>query len=182
MILNQGTKKWRSSESQVRKRVREENSAKNVSPSVLWDAKGTLLVNYLKTGKTISQDYYCNLFDQLHMKIHEKMPNLKKKKVILHQDNASTPPAHKTVPKITEIKYELQHSLYLADLAPSDFWLVPHLKKFLRGYRFSANNEVIAEINGNFTDLRENHYRDRISKLENHWNKFVKVKEDRTEK
>jgi len=39
----------------------------------------------------------------------------------------------------------LEHPPYSPDLAPSDFWLFPHLKKFLRGKRFS-NEEVIAAV------------------------------------
>jgi len=64
---------------------------------------------------------------------------LQKKKIIFHQDNA---PAHKsvlTMAKIKELQFELlEHPPYPPDLALSDFWLFPHLKKFFRGKRFSS--------------------------------------------
>ena len=36
----------------------------------------------------------------------------------------------------------LPHPAYSPDLAPSDFWLFPKLKKFLKGQRFSTDDEV----------------------------------------
>ena len=63
--------------------------------------------------------------------------------------------------KINELKYELlEHSPYSPDLAPSDFWLFSHLKKCVRGKRFSYNDEVIAAVDEYFADLPEKHYRD----------------------
>ena len=142
--------------------------------SVFWDAKGILLVDYLQPGKSINSEYYCNLLDQLHDKIREKRPSLQKKKIIFHQDNAPAHAAQKTIAKITDLKYELlQHPTYSPDLAPSDFWLFSHLKKFMRGKHFSSNEEAIAAVDEYFEDLPEKHYRDGIHKLEERWNKCV---------
>ena len=147
------------------KRVRVQKSARKVLASVFWDAKGILLVDYLQTGKTINSEYYCNLLDQLDAKIREKRPGLQKKKIHFHQDNAPAHTAQKTITKITELKYELlQHSPYSPDLAPSDFWLFPHLKKFLRGKHFSSNEEVIAVLEEYFAVLAESHFHDGINK------------------
>jgi Transposase. len=54
-------------------------SAGKVTASVLWNAKGILLINYLEKGRSITSKYYSNLLDQLDVKIH-KRPHLKKKK------------------------------------------------------------------------------------------------------
>jgi len=94
-----------------------------------------------------------------------------KKKKIFHQDNA---PAHKSVlgmGKLSDLHYKLlKHPPYSPDLAPSDFCLFPKLKLFLAGQRFSLNQEAIAAVEGYFTDLMKNHYRDGIMALEHHWN------------
>jgi len=38
-------------------------------------------------------------------------------------------------------------SPYSSDLAPSDYYLFPNMKKWLAGRRFYSNEEVIAETN-----------------------------------
>jgi len=175
-------KEWTEVGTLAPKRVRVQKSAKKVMASVFWDAKGILFVDYLQTGKTINTEYYCNLLHKLDAKIREKRPGLQKKKIIFHQDNA---PAHKsvlTMAKINELKFELlEHPPYSPDLAPSDFWLFPHLKKFLRGKRFSSNEEVIATVEGYFAGLPENHFKDGIHKLEDRWNKCVELLGEYTE-
>ena len=121
----QEAKEWCEPGTSAPKRVRVHKSAKKVLASVFWDAKGILLVDYLQTCKTINSEYYCNLLDPSDAKIREKRPGLQKKKILFHQDNA---PAH------------------TAQKTPSDFWLFPHLKKFLRRKHFSSNEEVIAVL------------------------------------
>lgn len=178
----QEAKEWCEAGSSAPKRVRVQKSAKKVMASVFWDAKGILLVDYLQTGKTINSEYYRKLLDQLDAKIREKRPGLTKKKIIFHQDNA---PAHKsvlTMAKINELKYDLlEHPPYSPDLAPSDFWLFSHLKKFMRGKHFSSNDEVIAAVDEYFADLPENHYRNGIHKLEERWNKCIELLGEYTE-
>lgn len=65
----QEAKEWCEPGCSASKRVRVRKSAKKVMASVFWDAKGILFVDYLKTGKTINSEYYCNLLNQLKEKI-----------------------------------------------------------------------------------------------------------------
>ena len=139
-------------------------------------------MDYLQTGKTINSEYYCNLLDQLDSKIREKRHGLQKKKILFHQDNAPAHTAQKPITKITELKYELmQHPPYSSDLALSDFWLFPHLKKFLRVKHFSSNEEVIAVVEEYFAGLAESHFHDGINKLEDRWTKCIDLMGDYTE-
>ncbi|UYV79155.1 hypothetical protein LAZ67_17001280 [Cordylochernes scorpioides] len=48
--------------------------------SVFWDVKGILFIDYLEKGRTIRDEYYSNLLDQLNVKICRKRPGLTKKK------------------------------------------------------------------------------------------------------
>ncbi|CAK9833213.1 Histone-lysine N-methyltransferase SETMAR [Anthophora retusa] len=173
---------WRRKEEAAPVKAKTRLSAGKVMASVFWDAKGILLIDYLQTGKTITGEYYSNLLDQLHVKIREKRPGLAKKKIIFHQDNA---PAHRGVlamAKLKELHYELlEHPPYSPDLAPSDFHLFPNLKKFLRGKRFSSNEEVIAAANDYFEELPKNHFREGINELENRWKKCIELKGEYTE-
>jgi transposase len=108
---------------------------------------------------------------------------LRKKKIFFHQDNA---PAHKSVlamGKLRDLHYELlEHPSCSPDLAPCDFSLLPKLKLFLAGQRFSSNQEAIAAVEWYFADLTKNHYRDRIMALEHRCNKCIGLKGDYVEK
>ena len=56
--------------------------------SILWDAEGTLMVNYLQKGQTISEAYYASLLQQLRVKIKLKRRGMLRRGVLFHQDNA----------------------------------------------------------------------------------------------
>lgn len=67
-----------------------------------------------------------------------------KKKVLFHHDNAPVHTCLIAMAKINEFKFELlPNAPYSSDLAPSDYFLFPNLKKWLGGKRF-ANNRVEA--------------------------------------
>jgi hypothetical protein len=85
--------------------------------------------------------------------------------------------------KLRDLHYELlEHLPCSPDLAPSDFFLIPKLKLFLTGQRFSSNHEAIASVEVYFANLTKNHYRDRLMALEHHWNKCISLKGDYLEK
>jgi len=56
------------------------------------------------------------------------------------------------------------------------------VKLFLAGQRFSSNKGAIAAVEGYFTDLTKNHYRDEIMALEHRWNKCISLKRYYVEK
>ena len=98
--------------------------------SVFWDAHGVLFIDYLEKGKTINSEHYIGQLMRLKNEIGEKRLQMKKKKVLFHQDNA---PCHKTLAtmvKLNELSFELlPHPPYSPDLAPSDYYLCADLKK-----------------------------------------------------
>lgn len=86
-----------------------------------------------------------NLLQRLTEEIKTKRPHLVKKEVLLHQDNA---PIIAMV-KINELKFELlPHVPFSPDVAPSNYFLFPNLKKWLGGQIFSNDEEVISAVNG----------------------------------
>ncbi|KAG5322413.1 MOS1T transposase, partial [Pseudoatta argentina] len=63
------------------------------------------------------------------------------KKVLFHHDNAPTH-SFAVVAKLMELRFQLvSHPLYSPDLASSDYYLFPNLKKWLAGRRFYSNQE-----------------------------------------
>ncbi|EGI63744.1 Histone-lysine N-methyltransferase SETMAR [Acromyrmex echinatior] len=104
---------------------------------------------------------------------------MKRKKILFLQDNA---PAHKsitTMAKINDLRLQLlPHPPYSPDLAPSDYYLFPNLKRWLINKKFNSREEIIDAAEEYFADLSENYFSDGIKKLENRWHKCIDLKGD----
>jgi [histone H3]-lysine36 N-dimethyltransferase SETMAR len=151
--------------------------------TVFWDARGIIFVDYLEKGKTITGDYYASFLDQPKNKIEEKRPHLKRKKILFHQDNARVHTCLRSMAKIEELKFELvDHPPYSPDLAPSDFFLFPNLKKWLSGQHFFSNEEVIDRTNAYFEDLPKIYFSDGLKKIEKRLTRCIELQGDYLEK
>ena len=85
--------------------------------------------------------------------------------------------------KIHELRFELlDHPPYSPDLAPSDFFLLPHLKTALGGQRFSSNEEAIIFVNNYFAEKNAEYYSDGLKRWEHRWEKCVELQGDYVEK
>ena len=63
--------------------------------------------------------------------------------ILLLHDNARPHSAAQTQGLITSFRWEqIEHHLYGPDLAPSDFHLFLHLRKFLGGKRFDDDDDL----------------------------------------
>ena len=97
--------------------------------TVFWDAKGVML-DFLPRRSTITGVYYANLLDQLRTAIREKRRGKLSKGVLLQQDKARVHTCKVAMDAVERNGYELKpHPAYSPDLAPSDFFLFPNLKK-----------------------------------------------------
>ncbi|KAF7269830.1 hypothetical protein GWI33_017145 [Rhynchophorus ferrugineus] len=104
-----------------------------------------------ESGWTINSYYNIALLGRLKDEIAEKWPHLKKKKVMLHQNNAPCHKLVKTVAKIHEMGFKLlPYPPHSTDLAPGDYFLFFDLKGTLVGKKYSSNEEVIAETEAYF--------------------------------
>ncbi|EGI57968.1 Histone-lysine N-methyltransferase SETMAR, partial [Acromyrmex echinatior] len=76
--------------------------------------------------------------------------------------------------KLDQLRFELvAHPSYSPDLAPSNYYLFPNLKRWLQGKRFTSNEEVIAETEAYFEGLDVSYYRKGIEMLENRYTKCI---------
>ncbi|XP_023712914.1 histone-lysine N-methyltransferase SETMAR-like [Cryptotermes secundus] len=92
------------------------------------------------------------------------------KGVRLLHDNA---PAHATT-LAASLGYEiLPPPPYSPDLALSDFFLFPQLKKPLRGKRFEDDDDVICAVEDFLNSQNETCYDQDIQQLMHHWGKCV---------
>ena len=98
--------------------------------TVFWDAKGVIMLDFLPKRSTIIGVYYANLLDQLRITIREKCRGKLSKGVLLQEDNAAVHICKDAMDAVEQNGYELiPYPAYLPDLAPSDFFLFPNLKK-----------------------------------------------------
>ena len=111
--------------------------------TVFWDAKGVIMLDFLPKRSTITGVYYANLLDQLRTTLCEKCRGKLSKGVLLQQDNARVHTCKVAMDAVERNGYELiPHPAYSPDLAPSNFFLFPNLKKDIRGLHFRSDEEV----------------------------------------
>ncbi|CAH1962732.1 unnamed protein product [Acanthoscelides obtectus] len=81
------------------------------------------------------------------------------RRIILHQDNASSHTAQKTRQYLTEANVELlDHPPYSPDLSPNDFFTFPKIKNRLHGQRFQSPEEAVDAFKNAVLDLPANEW------------------------
>ena len=144
----QQSMEWREKGSTPPQKFRVQASAGKVMASVFWDCRGILLIDYLPHKQTITGVYYAELISKLREAIKAKRRIMLTRGVLFQQDNAPVHESEVAMSAIHSAGFELiDHPPYSPDLAPSDFFLFPNLKKPLRGIKFSSNEEVKGAVN-----------------------------------
>ena len=132
------------------------------------------MLDFSPQRKTITGVYYANLLDQLRTAIHEKCRGKLSKSVLLQLDNARVHTCKVAMDAVEQNGYELiPHPAYSPDLAPSDFFLFPNLKKDIRGCQFRSDQEVVMAVeewvNGKGPDI----FSSGLMALELRWSKCI---------
>ncbi|KAJ4431874.1 hypothetical protein ANN_20480 [Periplaneta americana] len=98
--------------------------------------------------ETVNADRYCETLRKLQRAIQNKRRGMLTAGVVLLHDNARPHTAWRTAAVLTEFGWELfDHPPYNPDLAPSDFHVFLHLKKFLSsGERFGNDEELKTSV------------------------------------
>ena len=123
------SRQWLRPGSSGPKKFKTQPSAGKVMATVVWDANGVIMLDFLPKRNTITGVYYANLLDQLRTAIREERRGKLSKDVFLQQDNARVHTCKVTMDTVEQNGYELiPHSAYSPDLAPSDFFLFLNLK------------------------------------------------------
>uniref|UniRef100_A0A3Q0RMV0 Tc1-like transposase DDE domain-containing protein n=1 Tax=Amphilophus citrinellus TaxID=61819 RepID=A0A3Q0RMV0_AMPCI len=136
-----------------------------------------------KKGHTINGEYFANLLKQLQKAIKSKRHGKLTKGVLFHQDNA---PPHKSMVAMAAVRncsFELvDHPPYSPNLAPSDYFLFPSMKKHLAGKQYQTDDEVISAVEDFFEGQDERLYTTGIQALQQRWKKRVDRRGDYVEK
>ena len=107
------------------------------------------------------------------------MATFGEEKIPFHDDNASSHISNIAQPKKDELGFEsLPHPRYSPDLAPSDYYLFPNLKRWLCRKRFESNKEVEWEKEGYFGRFDKSYYLEGIEKLNDRWNRCIELKRE----
>ena len=129
------------------KKFKTQPSAGKVMATVFWDAQGIIMLDFLAKKRTITGAYYANLLDQLRTAIREKRRGKLSKGILLQQDNARVHTCKIAMDAAERNGYELiLQPAYSMDLAPSDYFLFPNLKKDIHGLHFRSNKEVVTAV------------------------------------
>ncbi len=100
--------------------------------SMFWDYRGIVLIDWLPEKVTVNSDYYIQVLSNLKEQIKENRRGKCSRGVLLQHDNAPPHTSAKTMAAIGELGFTLiPPPAYSPDLAPSDYWLFPELKKSL---------------------------------------------------
>ena len=89
------------------KRPKIQTSAGKVLAFVFWEMQGILFISYLETRRTMNREYYIALLLCLKEEIAKKQPQMKKKKVLFHQDNALCRKSITMMVKLHELYFEI---------------------------------------------------------------------------
>jgi len=103
--------------------------------------------------------------------------------MLFNQDNAPARMSSQALAAIRNVEFELlPRPLYSSDLAPSDFYLFPKLKEFMKGRKFADDEDVVCTENGWPEDEDQKFFYSGIRTLEKRCTKCISVEGDYVEK
>ena len=93
---------------------------------------------------------------------------------ILHHDNAPAHTSHLVQQLLAKHgTAQLQQPPYSPDLAPSDFFLFPRLKKVLKGHRFEATEDIKRNSTKTLSDIQKEEFEKCFQQWQKCWAKCV---------
>lgn len=85
--------------------------------------------------------------------------------------------------KLHDLHFDVfPYAPYSPDLAPSDYFLFPNMKKWFAGRKFTSDDEVKSATMAYFPEQDKTYYSDGIIKLESRWYKCIELQGDYVEK
>ncbi|CAH1997390.1 unnamed protein product [Acanthoscelides obtectus] len=111
----------------------------------------------LNEQRNVTADWYVTIC--LPKVITELRKINSERRIILHQDNASSHTSQTTRQYLTEDNVELlDHPPYSPDLSPNDFFTFPKIKNRLLGQRFQSPEEAVDAFKNAVLDLPANEW------------------------
>lgn len=179
----QESMQWKHAASPPPRKFKTQPSAGKMMATVFWDTEGVLLVEYMPNKTTITGASYAETLTNLRRAIKEKRRGKLARGVLLLHDNAPVHTSRIAKAAVNNNGFvELSHPPYSPDLAPSDFYLFPNLKKSLRGRRF-ANDEALKDAVHMFFEAQDKtFYLTGLELLKSRYEKCIDLRGDYVEK
>ena len=156
------------------KKFKTQPSAGKVMATVFWDEQGVIMLDFLAKKSTITGAYYANMLHQLRTAIREKRRGKLSKVILLQQDNTRVYTCKIAINAVKRNGYELiPQPAYSSDLALSDYFLFPNLKKNICGRHFRSNEEVVAAVEEWVGDKDPGFFSSGLMALEHRWSKRI---------
>ncbi|CAH1995393.1 unnamed protein product [Acanthoscelides obtectus] len=151
-----GDESWIYCEEKQTKVIRSRSVSKKMVATFLSKASHIATIP-LNEQRTVTADWYTTIC--LPKVITELRKINPERRIILHQDNASSHTAQKTKQYLTEENVELlDHPPYSPDLSPTDFFNFPKIKNRLRGQTFQSPEEAVDAFKNAVLDLPANEW------------------------
>lgn len=155
--LKSQSSEWLPAGSDPPKKAKSCPSTKKLMLSIFWDSEGIIYQHWVARGQTIYSKYHCNVLQSFRDHMRRKRPDKYKNGYVLHLDNARVHTSKETTEFMAKAGIKTYpHPPYSPDLAPSDFYLFPKLKKQLAGLRFVSDQEVKSQTEGVLQELSKN--------------------------
>ncbi|XP_055316153.1 histone-lysine N-methyltransferase SETMAR-like [Sitodiplosis mosellana] len=112
----------------------------------------------LQERRTVNSEWYTTIC--LPTVFGEIRKTQKRRRIILHHDNASSHKSAETMGYLSTQNVELMgHPAYSPDLAPNDFFLFPHIKNKMRGQRFPTPEDAVDAFKTHVLELPQSEWK-----------------------
>ena len=123
------------------------------------------------------------MLDQLKTTIREKRRGKLSKGLLLQQDNARVHTCKVAMDAVERNGYELiPHPAFSPNLAPSDFFQFPSLKKDICGYHFRSDDEVVTAVEEWVNRKDSDFFSSWLKALEHRWSACITLEDNYIEK
>ncbi len=146
----------------------QQRAVRKLMLTVFWDEQGPILIDFLPSREVMDSDHYLEVLTRLKEATRRKRPDLWRKdldssdpqqrRFVIHHDNASSHTSSITLACFQHIPL-LAHPPYSPDLAPSDFFLFPHLKTQLASNNIRTLDELQASVTKELKAIPKEDYR-----------------------
>lgn len=165
---------WHTSSSPRPKKSRHVKSKTKVMLIAFFDNEGVVHHEFVPAGQTVNGPFYVQVLKRVREAVRRKRPGKWLGGWSLHHDNA---PSHTSIVVQTwlaEKKIPLLHQPpYSPDIAPSDFWLFPKLKKGLKGNRFDTVEDIKTNVTVELRKIPQQDFHRCFQQWQERWSKCV---------
>jgi len=145
---------------------------------IFLDIRGIVHKEFVLPGQTVNGKFCCEVLRRLRENVRHKRPEMWKNRNWLLHDNA---PAHTSLVVrefLTKNVTTVPHPAYSPDLAPCDFYVFPKMKLWLKGRRFTSNEEVQAESQQILNTITPADFNEYFQKWQNRWDRCIQAQGD----